>query len=62
MIPFLKNINSILVTGGSGFIGGSLVRRLLKETNSKIYNLDKISYASFLNNYNNYNNYKLINV
>lgn len=36
----------ILVTGGSGFIGSSLVERLIKETSHKVLNLDKMSYAS----------------
>ena len=44
----MKNFDRILVTGGAGFIGGALIRRLLKETNSKIYNLDKMGYASDL--------------
>ena len=43
---FSENINSILITGGSGFIGTNLISRLLRETSVKIYNLDKISYAS----------------
>ena len=38
----------LLITGGAGFIGGYLIRELLKKNNLKIYNLDKISYASDL--------------
>ena len=45
MIIFSKPINRILVTGGSGFIGGTLIRRLLKETSHKVFNLDKLGYA-----------------
>ena len=41
-----KNFNRVIVTGGSGFIGSHLISKLLKITDSEIYNIDKMGYAS----------------
>lgn len=43
-------MDRILVTGGAGFIGCNFVRHLIRDTNAKVINLDKLTYAGNLNN------------
>jgi len=40
----------ILVTGGAGFIGSAFVRLLMAETDWRVVNLDKLTYAGNLEN------------
>jgi dTDP-glucose 4,6-dehydratase len=36
---------SVLVTGGAGFIGSAVVRRLIRDTSEIVVNVDKLTYA-----------------
>jgi dTDP-glucose 4,6-dehydratase len=48
----------IIVTGGAGFIGSTLIRYIAKNLNENILNLDKLTYAGNLNSLNDIANYK----
>ena len=43
-------MDSIVVTGGAGFIGSNFVRRVLAETGLRVVVLDKLTYAGSLEN------------
>lgn len=38
----------ILITGGAGFIGSAVVRHIIQNTDNKVLNVDKLTYAGNL--------------
>ena len=52
--------NYLIVTGGAGFIGSSLISKLLKETKFKIISIDNYS-SGFKNNHINNSRIKYVN-
>ena len=50
----MRRFENILITGGSGFIGTNLVINLLKNSESNIFNLDKLTYSGNKKNIDNF--------
>lgn len=40
--------NTVVVTGGAGFIGSAVVRHIINNTNNTVVNIDKLTYAGNL--------------
>lgn len=45
----IVNLQSILITGGAGFIGSAVARALIKNTDNSVLVYDKLTYAGNLN-------------
>jgi len=45
-------MQTVLITGGAGFIGSALIRYLIQQTNFNVVNLDKLTYAGNLESLN----------
>jgi dTDP-glucose 4,6-dehydratase len=43
-------VQTILITGGAGFIGSNFIRHLLEHSDYQVINLDKLTYAGNLDN------------
>src|SRR5688500_13736781 len=41
-------MKTVIVTGGAGFIGSAVVRRLIRTTSYRVVNVDKLTYAGNL--------------
>ena len=41
-------MKTILITGGNGFIGSTLVKHIIKNTSYRVINIDKLTYAGNL--------------
>ena len=48
----MTNDQTILVTGGAGFIGSALIRYIISNTSHKVVNIDKLSYSGNLESLN----------
>ena len=55
------NIKKILVTGGAGFIGSALIRKIIQTTDNVVINIDKLTYSGNLSSLESINNNRKYN-
>ena len=46
-LSFLDN-HRLVITGGAGFIGSALIRTIVQKTNTRVVNVDLLTYAGNL--------------
>ena len=64
-MTLLEKQKTILVTGGAGFIGSSMIRKLVNQSNNLIINIDSLTYSgnlSSLKEIQDMENYKFLNL
>jgi dTDP-glucose 4,6-dehydratase len=44
----MRKIDKVIITGGAGFIGSSVIRELINDTDLTVINVDKLTYAGNL--------------
>ncbi len=57
-----SGIQRVLITGGGGFIGSAVVRRVLADSSAEVFNLDKLGYASDLTSIGSDPHHRLLQV
>ena len=52
----MQTTKKILVTGGAGFIGSALIRKIIQTTDHFVVNIDKLTYSGNLSSLESINN------
>ena len=57
----MHTTKKILVTGGAGFIGSALIRKIIQTTDNVVINIDKLTYSGNLSSLDSINNNRKYN-